>query len=548
LNPFPKKTVLELALKNLLLFFTAFSLGKLILNMAIANNIEIAGWSSVGIALAALLIWGYKMWPGIFAASFVVNLTTGFSPGLCLGLAAGKTIEGLITAYFINRFAGGRYAFEKTENVLKFFLWAGIVGTAVGATFGVTTLCSGGYVSWGNYFTSWVTWWLGDMPRNLIVAPFFITWSNRPTIRWNPAKFAEAALMFTILVWLNLEVFGGFFLERGHHYSLSFICMPTLIWAAFRFSQRETAAATLVLTVIAVWKTLSGLGPFSDIEAAKGYSLIFLQFFISVQSTISMLLAAAVTQRRKALKALELSQAELLRSNTDLQRFASVAAHDLQEPLRMISNYLQLLSRRYKGKLDSDADEFIGFAVDGAGRMRDLLRGLVDYSRVDSKEFEFQPVSFGEVFNDATANLKVKIVELGAQVTHGPLPTLPGNRVQLLQLLQNLLANALKFHGPQNPEISLTAKKTDGEWVFECRDNGIGIDPRNFSRIFNIFQKLHTQAEYEGMGLGLAVCKRIAEVHGGRIWVESELGKGASFFFSLPAERKTPAKETEPLM
>jgi len=230
---------------------------------------------------------------------------------------------------------------------------------------------------------------------------------------------------------------------------------------------------------------------------------------------------------------LEQSVAELGRSNADLQQFAYVASHDLQEPLRMVSSYTQLLARRYKGRLDADADEFIAFAVDGANRMQRLIQDLLAYSRVSTGGQQFEPTSVGIALNHALGNLVSAVKESGALITHDPLPAVMGDEKQLVQLFQNLLSNALKFSGEQPPRIHISAKPSAAGWLFSIHDNGIGIDPQYADRIFVIFQRLHTRAEYPGTGIGLAICKKIVERHGGRIWVESEPGKGATFYFTL---------------
>ena len=226
---------------------------------------------------------------------------------------------------------------------------------------------------------------------------------------------------------------------------------------------------------------------------------------------------------------------ELERSNQELQLFAYVASHDLQEPLRMVASYLQLLERRYKGALDADADEFIGYAVDGASRMQTLLHDLLAYSRVGTRGKPLVPTGSGEVLSQTLMNLKVAIEESGAEVTHGDLPEVLADGTQLSQVFQNLIGNAIKFRGDRSPRIEISLDRSGGEWVFGVRDNGIGIDPQYADRIFLIFQRLHTRGEYPGTGVGLAICKKIVERHGGRIWMESELGKGSTFYFTLPA-------------
>src|SRR5712692_8056521 len=237
---------------------------------------------------------------------------------------------------------------------------------------------------------------------------------------------------------------------------------------------------------------------------------------------------------REAHDALEFQARELARSNDELQQFAYVASHDLQEPLRMISSYTQLLAKRYQGKLDSDADEFIGYAVDGVTRMQGLITDLLAYSRVGTRQNEFGPTDCSIVLREVMANLKVAVEESGAVVTHDPLPTVKADGNQLVQLFQDLIGNGLKFRDHRPPVIHISARNSEKEWIFSVRDNGIGIDPQYAERIFVIFQRLHRKGEYPGTGIGLAMCKKIVERHGGRIWVESEPGKGATFYFALP--------------
>lgn len=232
------------------------------------------------------------------------------------------------------------------------------------------------------------------------------------------------------------------------------------------------------------------------------------------------------------------SNVELARSNAELQQFAYVASHDLQEPLRMISSYVQLLAKRYQGRLDQDADEFIAYAVEGTERMQRLINDLLSYSRVDSRGKQFKQTDFAAMCRQVLANLKMSIDESAATVTCGDLPTVLGDEEQLIQLLQNLISNAIKFHSEAPPRVHISAEKRDNEWLFAVADNGIGIAPEHAQRIFVIFEKLHSQANYPGTGVGLAVCKRIVERHGGRIWVESELGKGSTFYFTIPIRQQ----------
>ncbi len=241
-----------------------------------------------------------------------------------------------------------------------------------------------------------------------------------------------------------------------------------------------------------------------------------------------------ITERKRAEEALAKKSRELARSNAELAQFAYVASHDLQEPLRMVTSYVQLLEKRYKGKLDPDADEFIGFAVEGTKRMKQLLHDLLDYSRVSTRGNPLQTVASERVLEAALRNLIVVLEETRGSVTHDPLPEIIADEPQMVQLFQNLIGNGLKFHGPQPPLIHVSAKQEDTNWIFSFQDNGIGIDPQYFEKIFVLFQRLHTRDKYPGTGIGLAIVKKIVERHGGRIWVESEKGKGSTFYFTIP--------------
>jgi len=226
---------------------------------------------------------------------------------------------------------------------------------------------------------------------------------------------------------------------------------------------------------------------------------------------------------------------ELKRSNDELQQFAYVASHDLQEPLRMVASYTQLLAQRYKGRLDSDADEFIGYAVDGASRMQRLIQDLLAYSRAGTNGIALHEISSESALKEALTNLRAPIKESGAVVTHDSLPALTTDETQLAQVFQNLVGNAIKYRSVEIPHVHVSVTKTGGnEWIFSVRDNGLGIDPQYFERIFILFQRLHRQEDFKGTGIGLAICKKIVERLGGRIWVKSQLEKGSTFCFALP--------------
>ncbi|MBK8905973.1 MAG: PAS domain S-box protein [Anaerolineaceae bacterium] len=220
--------------------------------------------------------------------------------------------------------------------------------------------------------------------------------------------------------------------------------------------------------------------------------------------------------------------------NEDLAQFAYAASHDLQEPLRMITSYLQLLSQRYSGQLDEEADEFIAYAFDGATRMRQLIADLLAYAKIGRNNLVYTEVSLERVLRQVLANLDLRIQENQVTITYDPLPTVMAEKTQMLQLFQNLLSNAIKFRNQTNPTIHISAHQDQAKWVIQVTDNGIGMDPKLSEKIFVIFQRLHTRQEYPGTGIGLAICKKIVQNHGGTIWVQSEPGAGATFTFTLP--------------
>lgn len=314
---------------------------------------------------------------------------------------------------------------------------------------------------------------------------------------------------------------------------------------AERIRRSERNAATPIIFVTAMHKDQE--------EVRRGYSLgavdylfkpvvleivrakvaAFIELFLQRQALREALARATAAELRASRQA-----AELQRSNEELQQFAYVASHDLKEPLRMVTSYVQLLARRYGHLFDDDAKEFIGFAVDGAERMRALIDDLLRYSRVGSRPLHVDATDCNAVLDAVLSDLRLAIAEAGAEVRVERLPVVLADRTQLEQLFQNLIANAIKFRGQRPPLVTVSAQpvlpEKGGGWRFTVRDNGIGIDPQFSTKIFLIFQRLHARSEYTGTGIGLAVCKKIVERHGGRIWVESQPGAGAAFHFTIP--------------
>ena len=293
--------------------------------------------------------------------------------------------------------------------------------------------------------------------------------------------------------------------------------------------ERTAAEATKLTTGV---DTIS----FENRYRCKDGSYKWLLWVSTMDFEKQLLYAAArdITERKKSRTELERVAAELKRSNEALAQFAYVASHDLQEPLRMVASFMQMIEQRYRGKLDADGERFIAFAVDGAKRMQRLIRDLLELSRVQTRAKPLVPTDSAEVLRNVRANLLLLITESHAEITHDPMPTVMADGSQLAQLFQNLIANAIKFRGANPPRIHIGARRDSSHWEFSVRDHGIGIEPRFAEKIFRIFQRLHPDGDFEGTGIGMAVCKEIVERHGGRIWVESQPGQGSTFFFTIP--------------
>lgn len=276
-------------------YFVAAKLG---LRLAFLHPSATAVWPCTGIALAAFLILGYRVWPGILVGAFLANLTTAGSVATSLDIALGNTLEGVVGCYLVVRFAGGLSVFQRALDIFKFGILAGMVSTVVSATIGVTTLCLGGFASWSMYGSIWCTWWLGDAAGAVVVTPLLLLWRENPRVDWTREQIAELALLLLGLFFTGWIVFGGGFHSELKNYPLEYLCLPFPVWAAFRFGRRKAATAICVLTGIATWGTLHGFGPFA--RDSQNTSLLLLQAFVSIAAVTTLALAAEVTDRKRA--------------------------------------------------------------------------------------------------------------------------------------------------------------------------------------------------------------------------------------------------------
>jgi signal transduction histidine kinase len=470
----------------------------------------------------------------VLLGAFAVNFATTGDVPTSIGIAIGNMLEGVAGAWLVERFAAGRRAFERAIDTIRFFALAGIASPVISASIGVATLWLGGLMPPADAASTWLTWWLGDLGGALIAAPVVILGFGGGRPRWSRRRAIEAALFFSVLIAACLAVLSGYSPLSRQRYPVQFLCLPLLILVAFRFGLFASATAVLLTAAIAIAGTLKGTGPFARDSAHE--SLLLLQAFMVVVALTTLTLAAAVRERAAAQSALEATARELARSNADLEWFAHAASHDLKEPLRSVAGFTQLLADRYRGRLGPDADEFMRYALQGTARLERLIDDLLAYARAGSGGCSPVRTSVDDALSQAIERLRAAIDAAGAVVVRDRLPTVTADPGQLVLLFQNLLGNAVKFRGADPPRIGISAHRTPREWVISVRDNGIGIDPRFAPRVFTMFQRWHGREEHDGSGIGLALCKRIVERHGGRIWMESKPGAGSTFHFTLPED------------
>jgi signal transduction histidine kinase/CheY-like chemotaxis protein len=527
------------------LYFVA---GRLGLSLAFVNASATAVWPPTGLAIAALLLFGTALWPGILIGAFAVNLTTSGDVVSSVGIAVGNTLEAVVATYLVRRWASGRAVFERPQDVLRFALFAAALAPAVSATVGVVSLEITGLARWSDFSPIWLTWWLGDAGGALVVTPVVVLWATNPEALAR-GRLAEAGLVAVAAVATGAVIFGGlqpFSVQRA---PVAFLTFPVLVWAAFRFGPRAAATVMLTLSGIAIWGTLNGFGPYA--LGSPNESLLLLQSFMAVAAVTSLVLGAAVLDRRRTerrLLAVEqhsrlaAEEGERLR-----EEFLSVATHELRTPVAAVSGYAQLAQRA----LAADRSDRLGDAVDSivrqSRRLATLITQLLDASYVQGGQFEIEP---RPTDISAVAKWAVEAARLADDGRHQwdlRIETAMSAYVDPMrweQLLMNLLDNAMKY-SPQGRTIAVYLDRLpDGPSSLRVTDQGIGIDPDHIAHIFDRFYRAHDQQRLSGLGLGLYIAREIAERHGGEIKVSSVVGEGTDFTVTLPA---TPPMSPEQL-
>src|SRR5438477_872523 len=523
-----------------------FLVGKLSLKLAFLHASASPVWPPAGIALAALIVLGYRVWPAIFVGAFLVNATTAGNIATSLCIATGNTLEALCGAWLVNRFANGMRVFDRSQDVFKFTV-AVTLSTLISPTFGASSLALGGFADWTQYGAIWLTWWLGDATGDLVVAPLIILWSMAPRFRLIAIKDFEVGFLLLLLFVVAQAVFGGWFPITAKNYPISFVCGPLLIWAAFRFTQRETATAIFILSAIAMWGTLQGFGPF--VMETENHLLLITQSSSAVLAITALALAAAMAERRRAEKAISQQKAAVEAANRTKDNFLAMLSHELRTPLTPVLAALDGLEMLPSQSEESKAS--LAMIRRNVELESQLIDDLLDLTRIarDKLQLKFEQIDAHQAITNVVdickmeANArKIRVhLNLRAGAHHVSVDT-----AKFQQIIWNLLKNAIKFTH-ENGEIAISSTNPSPQvLVISVRDTGIGIEPEIMERIFNPFeqgdQSLHRR--FGGLGLGLAISKSLAEAQGGTLVARSEgHDQGSTFVLTMntvpPPQRHT---------
>jgi signal transduction histidine kinase/ActR/RegA family two-component response regulator len=535
-----------------LLYFVA---GKLSLTLAFLNASASPVWPPTGFALAAILVLGYRVAPGIFLGAVLVNLTTTGSGSIlaCLGIATGNTVEAICGAWLVHRFAHGIAAFDRYQDVFKFACIAPFC-TLISATLGVTSLAFGGFVPWPNYESVWITWWLGDLGGAIIFTPLTVLWTSGPRRHLNPTRDLEVGILLALLIFLSALLFCGWVSVSRQNYPVAFILGPIIVWTAFRLSQRETVTGMFFLSIIAIWGTLQGFGPF--VREDVNESLLILQSFNILTTITAMALAAGMQERRRAQAAIQQQKDIVEAANRTKDNFLAMLSHELRTPLTPVIAALDGL-----GSVPTQSEETkaaLAMIRRNVELESQLIDDLLDLTRIARDKLQLNFVAMdahqaitnvAEICRNEAQMGKLRVhLNLRAGAHH-----VSADPAKFQQIVWNLLKNAIKFT-PEGGEISIsTTNVTPQIFTLSVRDTGIGIEPDILPRIFDPFEQGNRsfQSRFGGLGLGLAISKSLAQAQGGTLVAQSEgRDHGSTFVLTMnttpPPQRWTAPEQIEP--
>jgi signal transduction histidine kinase/CheY-like chemotaxis protein len=515
-----------------------FIVGKFGLMLASFHASASPVFPSAGIALAALLVLGYRVWPGIFIGAFLVNATNAGDVATSLAIATGNTLEALAGAWLVIRFARGKNFCGRPQDVFKFALVAA-TSTIVSASFGVTSLVLTGFADWRHYGEIWLTWWLGDATGDLVFTPLVVLWSVGSQRGWSKTEATEVGVLFLLLVLLSSVVFGGWLQISSQNYPITFICGPIVIWTAFRFRPLETASGIFIMSVIAVWGTLHGFGPF--IRETENQSLIALQSWIAVLTITAMALSAGMAERRRVEEELHQQKSIVEAANRTKDHFLAMLSHELRTPLTPVISALESLETEPTQTQESKTS--LAMIRRNIELETQLIDDLLDFTRItrDKMQLRFIPIDAHQAVSNvveicrAEAKAKSLHVHLNLRAKNC---YVTADSAKFQQIIWNLFKNAVKFT-PEDGAITISSENPS-ETVFNLsvRDTGIGMEREVMQRIFDPFEQGNRSFEHRfgGLGLGLAISKSLTQAHGGTLTAQSDgSNRGSTFTLSMQA-------------
>jgi signal transduction histidine kinase len=536
--------------KLVLLFVLYFSTARLGLSLDAVSGFATPVWPPTGIALAALLILGYRFWPGIAAAAFLVNLTTGAAPLVALGIGIGNMLEALIGAYLLRRFVHIDFSLERVRDIVGLVLTV-IVSTSVSATIGVSTLLSGNVIVSAAYDETWIAWWIGDMLGALVITPLLLIVRSHLRSPIKTEVLIRSAVPFLFLVGACIFVFFGLPWLGVRPFGFVYTLFPFLIWIALLFSQRGSVAATFTVSLIAILGTVVTHTTRGGV--ALSHDLILLQSFIGVTAVTFMIMAAVVSEREKTqMKEHRLAQrtallmkqrARLQALNRSKDEFISIASHQLRTPATAVKQYIGMLLDNYAGKVPDRQLHLLRTAYQSNELQLRIINDLLNVAQVDNGKFKLdkQKVDLTSLAADVIARQSAAFAVLNQTVNY-----MPGRKhlfvmadpIKLGMVLENILDNASKYSLPSK-NIHVTLDRIAGNAVLSIKDEGTGIKAKDQGKLFKKFSRINNElsAEANGSGLGLYWAKKIIDAQGGSITVDSIFGQGSTFTITLPEDR-----------
>jgi signal transduction histidine kinase/ActR/RegA family two-component response regulator len=515
-----------------------FVVGKFGLMLASLHASASPVWPSTGIALAAILVLGFRVWPGIFIGAFLVNVTTAGDVATSLAIATGNTLEAMAGAWLVIRFVRGKNFCDRSQDIFKFALVAA-TSTIISPSFGLTSLAFAGFADWTHYGAIWLTWWLGDVTGDLVFAPLVVLWSVGLQQGWSKKEATEVGVLFLLLVLLSGVVFAGWLEMSSRNYPITFICGPIVIWTAFRFRPLETATGIFILSAIAVWGTLHGFGPF--VRETENQSLIALQLWIAVLTITAMALSAGMAERRRIEQELQQQKSVVETANRTKDHFLAMLSHELRTPLTPVISALDSLET--EPTQTEDAKASLAMIRRNIELETQLIDDLLDFTRIarDKMQLRFASIDAHQAVSNVVEICRAEArskrlqvhVNLRANQHH-----VTADSAKFQQIIWNLLKNAIKFT-PEGGDITISSDNPS-ESVFNVsvHDTGIGVEPEVMQRIFDPFEQGNRSFEHRvgGLGLGLAISKSLAQAHGGTLTAQSDgSNRGSTFTLSMQA-------------